>query len=48
LAARKQGFGMDKTVEIIEREWVVEEMRLRPSHHMYGHTAFLTFMRRVK
>ncbi|MBU2637345.1 MAG: methyltransferase domain-containing protein [Nanoarchaeota archaeon] len=45
--ASKQGFGLAKTVEIIEREWVVDEKRLRPSHKMYGHTAFLTFMRKL-
>lgn len=45
--ASRQGFGLAKTVEIIEREWVVDEKRLRPSHHMYGHTAFLTFMRKI-
>lgn len=43
----KNGFGLAKTVEIIEREWVIDEKRLRPSHRMYGHTAFLTFIRKI-
>ena len=34
-----------KTVELIERNWVVDEQRLRPDHKMLGHTAFLTFIR---
>lgn len=46
-AAYKYSFGLAKTVEIIEREWIVDEKRLRPSHRMYGHTAFLTFMRKL-
>ncbi|MDD4877982.1 MAG: methyltransferase domain-containing protein [Candidatus Nanoarchaeia archaeon] len=45
--SKKFDFGFAKTIEVIEREWVVDEQRLRPSHHMYGHTAFLTFMRRL-
>ncbi|HII15356.1 MAG TPA: methyltransferase domain-containing protein [Nanoarchaeota archaeon] len=45
--SRKHAFGFAKTIEVLEREWVVDENRLRPSHHMYGHTAFLTFMRKL-
>ena len=45
--SKKLSFGFAKTIEVIEREWVVDELRLRPSHHMYGHTAFLTFMRKL-
>lgn len=45
--SKKYDFGFAKTIEVIEREWVVDDLRLRPSHHMYGHTAFLTFMRKL-
>ncbi|MFH1065031.1 MAG: methyltransferase domain-containing protein [Nanoarchaeota archaeon] len=45
--SKKLSFGFAKTIEVIEREWVVDDLRLRPSHHMYGHTAFLTFMRKL-
>jgi len=45
--AKRYRFGAVKTIEVLEREWVVDEKRLRPSHKMYGHTAFLTFMRKM-
>ena len=45
--SKKLSFGFAKTIEVIEREWVVDELRLRYSHHMCGHTAFLTFMRKL-
>ena len=35
----------EKTIEIIEREWYVEE-RLRPKNTKLGHSAFLVFMRK--
>tara|TARA_Y100000034_G_scaffold133412_1_gene198804 strand:- start:213 stop:902 length:690 start_codon:yes stop_codon:yes gene_type:complete len=35
----------EKTIEIIEREWFVEE-RLRPKNIRLGHSAFLVFMRK--
>ncbi len=36
-----------KTVEILEREWIVDDKRLRPRNIMLGHTAFISFFRRV-
>ncbi len=36
-----------KTVEILEREWIVDNKRLRPKNIMLGHTAFISFFRRV-
>ncbi len=36
-----------RTVELLEREWVVREGRSRPSFDMLAHTAFLTFSRKV-
>ena len=36
-----------KTIELIEREWEVEERKLRPKYRMLGHTGFLSFARRV-
>lgn len=35
----------EKTIEIIERDWYVEE-RLRPKNAKLGHTAFLVFLRK--
>ncbi|MBS3157306.1 methyltransferase domain-containing protein [Candidatus Woesearchaeota archaeon] len=42
-----EGFKVVKTVEDIEREWVVEKVRLRPDNKIIGHTAFITFLRKV-
>ena len=36
-----------KTVEIIEREWEVEERRVRPKSTGIGHSGFLSFGRKV-
>src|SRR3989344_3147405 len=35
-----------KTVEIIEREWQIEERRVRPKTKGIGHTGFLSFARK--
>jgi len=35
----------EKTIEILEREWYVEN-RLRPKNFKLGHTAFLVFLRK--
>ncbi len=36
-----------KTVEVIEREWEVEERRVRPKSKGLGHSGFLSFARKV-
>lgn len=36
-----------KTVEIIERPWIVEEKRLRPATMAIAHSGFITFARRI-
>lgn len=36
-----------KTIEVIEREWFVEDLRVRPKNRMLGHTGFLTFVRKI-
>ncbi len=38
-------FHHEITCEIIKRNWEVKDSKLRPSHKMLGHTAFLTFVR---
>ncbi|HLD05151.1 MAG TPA: methyltransferase domain-containing protein [Candidatus Nanoarchaeia archaeon] len=35
------------TIEVMEREWLVDEMRLRPNSGDMLHTAFLTFVRKL-
>ncbi|MBW3015309.1 methyltransferase domain-containing protein [Candidatus Woesearchaeota archaeon] len=36
-----------KTIELIERSWHVEGKRVRPKSKMIGHTAFLSFFRKI-
>ena len=43
---RAQDFIFEKAVEVLEREWIVEDKRLRPENQMLGHTAFLVFFRK--
>ena len=38
----------EKTVELIERGWIVSGRRVRPASEGIGHTAFLTFVRRIR
>ena len=47
-AARKnEDFVYLKTVEIIEREWEVEDRKVRPKSKGIGHSGFLSFARKV-
>ncbi|MBU0665866.1 MAG: methyltransferase domain-containing protein [Nanoarchaeota archaeon] len=41
-------FLYEKTIEVIEREWTVKEKILRPKMKDFGHTAFLTFVRKIQ
>ncbi|MBI1969972.1 tRNA (adenine-N1)-methyltransferase, partial [Candidatus Woesearchaeota archaeon] len=36
-----------KTIEIIEREWELEERKIKPKSQPIGHSGFLTFVRRI-
>lgn len=38
---------VEKTIEVIERDWNVSEKILRPATKDFGHTAFLCFIRKV-
>ncbi|MFC1697637.1 methyltransferase domain-containing protein [Nanoarchaeota archaeon] len=45
---KKKSFIIEKTVEIIEREWEVNEDKVRPkSQQKIIHSGFLTFVRRI-
>jgi tRNA (adenine57-N1/adenine58-N1)-methyltransferase len=46
-ALRSAGFFDVRTLEVIERPWVVHEHGSRPAHEILAHTAFLTFARKV-
>jgi tRNA (adenine57-N1/adenine58-N1)-methyltransferase catalytic subunit len=45
-ALLKQGFRDVRTLELLERDWVIGERGARPSFDMLGHTGYLTFARR--
>lgn len=45
--ARKKGLLILKTVELIEREWILDGERARPDFKGLGHTGFLTFARKI-
>ena len=48
-AIRKyENFIYIKTVEITEREWEVEDRKVRPKSRGLGHSGFLSFVRKVK
>lgn len=38
---------VEKTIEIIEREWSVKDRVLRPVTKDFGHTAFMSFIRKI-
>ncbi len=40
-------FYLWKVSEVLEREWTVDELRVRPKNQMLGHTAFLVFARKI-
>ena len=44
---KKENFIYLKTVEITEREWEVEERKVRPKSKGIGHSGFLSFARKV-
>lgn len=45
--ARKEGLVHERTIELIEREWVIDEMRCRPDFKGLGHTGFISFFRKA-
>jgi len=40
-------FFIEETIEVLERKWHVEGLKIRPKNRMLGHTGFLVFMRRI-
>ncbi|MBN2053149.1 methyltransferase domain-containing protein [Candidatus Woesearchaeota archaeon] len=45
--ALPEEFLLEKTIEVIEREWTIDEKRARPATKDHGHTGFLTFARKL-
>jgi tRNA (adenine57-N1/adenine58-N1)-methyltransferase len=45
--ALPEEFLIEKTVEVIEREWAVDKFRCRPATKDHAHTGFLTFARKL-
>ena len=48
LINKNSRFLLIKTIEIIDRPWVIKEKVARPDFTPFGHTGFLTFMRKIK
>jgi tRNA (adenine57-N1/adenine58-N1)-methyltransferase len=44
--SKKHQFLLEKTIELIEREWTIQKRICRPKHQILGHTAFLVFFRK--
>ncbi|MBN1792565.1 methyltransferase domain-containing protein [Candidatus Woesearchaeota archaeon] len=42
-----ESFLVEKTIEVVEREWAVDENRTRPVTKDHSHTGFLTFVRKL-
>lgn len=42
-----KGFILERVIENIEREWIIDEKRARPKSRMIGHTGFLVFLRKI-
>jgi len=36
-----------KTIELLERQWFIDGKKVRPMSNIIGHTAFITFIRKV-
>jgi len=47
LVEEAKDFYVEKVLENIEREWIVDEKRLRPKNMIIGHTGWLVFLRRI-
>lgn len=45
---KNKAFLFEKTIEIIQRRWIVDGKRIRPDSIEIGHTAFLTFARKIQ
>lgn len=43
----KDKFILEKVVELMEREWHIEGLKVRPKSQMIAHTAFLVFLRNI-
>jgi len=45
--SKRYNFYQDKILELIEREWIVNDKIVRPKNQIIGHTAFLVFLRKI-
>jgi len=45
--SKQEGIHIEKTIELLEREWFVQGRKVRPKSQMEGHTAFLTIARKI-
>jgi len=47
LVKESKEFYVERVLENIEREWIVDYQRLRPKNIILGHTGFLVFLRNI-
>jgi len=45
--AKEQGLWFEKTIEVIEREWILKGKKLKERMGAIGHTAYLVFCRKI-
>ena len=46
LMNNKSRLYVEKIVEVIERDWIFDKLRIRPKSNIIGHTGFLVFLRK--
>lgn len=44
---KKENIVIEKTIELLEREWYIEGKKVRPKSDMQGHTAFIIVARKL-
>ena len=47
LIKNADGFFVERIIENIERDWIIDDIRARPKNIILGHTGFLVFMRKI-
>jgi tRNA (adenine57-N1/adenine58-N1)-methyltransferase len=47
VATKKKNFTYQRTIELIKREWEIEQRKVRPITTQNVHTGFLTFFRKI-
>ena len=43
----KKNYVVERVSEVLERNWIFDDKKMRPENQMLGHTAFLVFLRKI-